>query len=211
MMPPMPSISRTPRRAAIGAAAELDHLAEIDARGLRAAPPCRARAAPRTARARCARSPSIADGPPERREQHGRVAVLPGGGIEAAHHRLERVDARGRPLRNWRISPAVTKVLPMSVPVAVTKTRSLRATAQRARMRLRTIVGEPLDLGVGMLRGEGEPQARGARRHGRRPDGDDQKAVRLPAAATPPSAASASPRTTGTIGLCRLRQAERGA
>ena len=92
----------------------------------------------------------------------------------------------------------------MSVPVAVTK---IAVTRQRTRMRLAHHLGKPLDLGVGMLRGEGEPQPRGALRHRRRPDGDDQEAFGPRAAARRRAPPRASPITTGTIGLCRLRQA----
>ena len=79
--------------------------------------------------------------------------------------------------RKCRISAAVTKVLPTSVPVAVTKIAVTASTPRRSTAA--HDVGKPLDLGVGMLRGEGEAQPRGAGRHGRRPDGDDQKAFLL--------------------------------
>ena len=58
--------------------------------------------------------------PPERGQQHRRIAGLDDGGIVAAHHRLERVD-RWFDVAQVRIRPAVTKVLPTSVPVEVTK------------------------------------------------------------------------------------------
>ena len=77
--------------------------------------------------------------------------------------------------RKWRISDAATKVLPTSVPVAVMK-MALTNAPKNARSH---DFGEPLDLGVGMLRGEGKAQPRGAGGHRRRPDGDDQKTFRL--------------------------------
>ncbi len=89
-----------------------------------------------SATARCARSPPASTGAPERREQHAGIAARRVGRVEAADHRLDAPRPRGPASRRCRIRPAVTKVLPMSVPVAVTK---IAVTAQRTRMRLRTM------------------------------------------------------------------------
>src|SRR5262249_40867382 len=79
--------------------------------------------------------------------------------------------------RICRIKPAVRNVLPISVPVAVMKTAVI---ALRRRLPERAHgFGQPLDLVVRMLRGKGQPQARGPHRHGRRPDGDDQETMIL--------------------------------
>ena len=77
--------------------------------------------------------------------------------------------------RKCRIRPAATKVLPMSVPVAVMKIAVMRCR----RMRGAHEVGKPRDLGVGMRGAERKPQPRGALRHRRRADGDGEKAFGL--------------------------------
>ena len=56
MTPPMPSISSVPLARAMASRQKSHQRVEVDARGSRAAPPCRATAARQSARARCARS-----------------------------------------------------------------------------------------------------------------------------------------------------------
>ena len=70
----------------------------------------------------------------------------------------------------------MTKVLPTSVPVAVTKIATTASAFEDAGA---DDAGEPRDFRVRMRGAEGEAQARGARGHGRRPDGDGEKALVL--------------------------------
>ena len=119
------------------------------------------------------------DRPTERREQQRRCRCLRCAGSKPLTTGLSASTARPC-ARRWRIRPQATKVLPMSVPVAVTNRALMIAPAST---RVAHDVGEALDLGVGMAGGEGEAQPRGALRHGRRADGDDQEAFRCEQAA----------------------------
>ena len=100
MMPPTPSMNRMPLSRVDRGAAERDQLVEVDAaafaRGGEIGRQRRAEAPGRDALDFVGR-----DRPPERGEQHRRIAGLDHGGIVAAHHRLERV----RPL--W---PALAQI-----------------------------------------------------------------------------------------------------
>ena len=95
--------------------------------------------------------------------------------IEAGRNRLERIDRLVRLARQCRIRPAATKVLPMSVPVAVMK-NALIASAICAS---RTTVGKARNVIVGMQRAERQPQPRRAFGDGRRADRNDQEAFVL--------------------------------
>src|SRR5499426_2171421 len=74
--------------------------------------------------------------------------------------------------RRWEMSPQVTNVLPMSVPVAVTKSAVMLSLCQDAGA---DQFRQALDLTFRMQRAERDAQARRPFRHRWRPDRDHQK------------------------------------
>ena len=186
MMPPTPSISRMSCSGSI-ALGRIRRRVDVDACGLRAAPRGRARAARESATARCDRSPAASTVACRAPRAGCRDRWRRPGRVEAAHDRLDGVDLR--PIcRKCRIRPAVTKVLPTSVPVAVMKIAVTRSAPQNAPAH---DIGKPLDVVVGVLRGECKPQPCGAGRHSGRADRDHQKAFVREQRARPPAPHSA--------------------
>ena len=206
MTPPMPSISSRPVDARRWRRARTHQCVEIDARASRAARPCRATAARRSARARCARSRLSVDRLAERGEQHARIARRGGGRIEAGDDRLERVDRAGRRARPVPDQAGGDEGL---ADVGAGRGDEDRAHALRqdarahdARRGGRSRASGCAALKVSRSRAVPSGTVGGRIATTRKPSCFEQ----LREAS---SAAAASPITTGTIALSRLRQIRR--
>ena len=120
MMPPTPSMNSMPEAASTARRLKPISSSKSMPRLSRAA----ARSGESGARKRQGAMRSISCGAhraAQRLEQHRRVAGFHDRGVVSAHHRLERVDRWRLRRANAGSGPAVTKVLPISVPVEVTK------------------------------------------------------------------------------------------
>ena len=195
MMPPTPSMNSMPEVAAtarrLKAINSSKSMRALLARGGEIGRQRRAEAPGRDARDFVG-----ADRLAQRLEQHRRIAGLDHGGIVAADHRLERVDG-GAGAAQMPDQPGGDEGL-----ADVGAGRGDEIGAHWTSIFSRTQAGEAVDRVVGMLRGEGEPQPRGAGRHRRRADGARRGSLARPASAEAASASSSAPITTGTIGLC---------
>ena len=176
MMPPTPSMNKMPCRSLDRRAAETDQLVEVDAAAFARGGNIR--------RQRRAETPGrdMLDlvgrhGAAERVEQHRRIAGLDHGGIVAAHHRLERVHGLAG-LAQIADQPGGDEGL---ADIGAGGGDEVSAHALVHQNLVAHDIGQPLDLLVRMLRGEGQPQPRGAGRHRGRADGGGEEALHRPA------------------------------
>ena len=175
MMPPTPSMNSVPRVPSMACAAEGDQPRRSRWRGLRGR---RRRSGDSGARKRqgAMRSTSSArHRPPERAKQHRRVAGLDHRGVVAAHHRFQRVDRRAGLAQPADQAGGDEGLADVGAGRGDEIGGSIFSAPKSCRARGR----RPFDLVVGMLRGKGEAQARGAGRHRGRTDGDGEKAFVL--------------------------------